>query len=395
MRSSLISSIRRPGFRVRPLLVFWHRWFGLFAALWLALMAITGSAVVYYEELDSWLNPDLRQVEVITPALPPETWLGAAKAEYPDRFIRFVDLPDAPDKSVRIAMPYVEEGKGDEIEVYVDPYTAKVLGYRAHDVMSLQPRYLMNFLYGLHLDLHLGDAMFWFLGLVAFLWIFDHLVSLVLSFPVLRKWLASFRVRWRSGGHKMTFDLHRAGGLWFFPVTLMFAVSAVYFNWYTFFVSSVNAVSPVTQRAIFTLPTRETPDFGPPVSFADALAEAGAVEGRPGIDMASYNPWKGVYELRAYDPRDIDNYGRRMIVVDGESGSVLSDRHSAEGSAGDVFIAWQYPLHSGKAFGGVGRAIIFVSGIALFMLCVTGILIWWRKFKARAKRRKTLRTLSV
>ena len=72
--------------------------------------------------------------------------------------------------------------------------------------------------------------MFWFLGLVAFLWIFDHLVSLVLSFPVLRKWLASFRVRWRSGGHKMTFDLHRAGGLWFFPVTLMFAVSAVYFN---------------------------------------------------------------------------------------------------------------------------------------------------------------------
>ncbi|RAN35887.1 PepSY domain-containing protein [Hyphomonas pacifica] len=85
MRLTLISSIRRPGFRVRPLLGFWHRWFGLFAALWLALMAITGSAVVYYEELDSWLNPDLRQVEVINPALPPETWLGAAKAEYPER----------------------------------------------------------------------------------------------------------------------------------------------------------------------------------------------------------------------------------------------------------------------------------------------------------------------
>ncbi|RAN35886.1 hypothetical protein HY11_12955 [Hyphomonas pacifica] len=29
------------------------------------------------------------------------------------------------------------------------------------------------------------------------------------------------------------------------------------------------------------------------------------------------------------------------------------------------------------------------------MLCVTDILIWWRKFKARAKRRKTLRTQSV
>ena len=33
-------------FRLRPLLVFWHRWFGLLSAVWLVLMAVTGSLIV-------------------------------------------------------------------------------------------------------------------------------------------------------------------------------------------------------------------------------------------------------------------------------------------------------------------------------------------------------------
>ena len=52
----------RPG-RIRPLLRVWHRAFGLTAALWLLLLALTGSAVAFYDELDTWLNPDLRRIE--------------------------------------------------------------------------------------------------------------------------------------------------------------------------------------------------------------------------------------------------------------------------------------------------------------------------------------------
>jgi uncharacterized iron-regulated membrane protein len=76
-----------------------------------------------------------------------------------------------------------------------------------------------------------------------------------------------------------------------------------------------------------------------------------------------------------------------MIVVGGQDGALLSDRHRTEGSAGDVFLAWQYPLHSGKAFGAIGRFIIFVSGIVLTVLCVTGIMIWLRKRSARTRRK--------
>ena len=43
----------------RRALRMWHRWFGLAAGLWLLLLAITGSAITYYEELDHALNGDL------------------------------------------------------------------------------------------------------------------------------------------------------------------------------------------------------------------------------------------------------------------------------------------------------------------------------------------------
>lgn len=385
MSAAAIRKEKRPNIRIRPLFVLWHRWFGILAALWLALMGLTGSAVVYYDELDVWLNQDLKKVEARSEPASVELWFAAARDQFPDRFIRFVDLPGAPDDSVRLSMPSLEDDS--EVEVFVDPYTAELLGSRSYDAAGLGPRNLMNFLYGLHLDLHLGDWMLWFLGLVAFFWILDHAVSVVLSFPTARKWAASFRVRWRKGRHKLTFDLHRAMGLWLWPVTLMFAVSGLYFNWYEHVVAAVDRVSPVTERAIFALPANDAADFAPQIDFDEAFTIAGRLEGAPEVDLASYNPWKAAYELRAHDVRDIDPYGRRMIVVEANSGKVLSDRHITEGTAGDVFLAWQYPLHSGKAFGGIGRAIIFVSGILVAILCITGIILWARKLGARRWRK--------
>jgi uncharacterized iron-regulated membrane protein len=59
------------------------------------------------------------------------------------------------------------------------------------------------------------------------------------------------------------------------------------------------------------------------------------------------------------------------------------DRHRAEATAGDIVLAWQFPLHSGKAFGWAGRIIIFLAGIGVCIFSVTGIMIWMRKRRAR------------
>ena len=43
--------------RTRPALL-WHRWFGLLGGVWLLVIALTGSVLVFHEEIDHALNPD-------------------------------------------------------------------------------------------------------------------------------------------------------------------------------------------------------------------------------------------------------------------------------------------------------------------------------------------------
>ena len=44
---------------VRSALVRLHRWAGLTIALFLVVAGLTGSVLVFREELDAWANPDL------------------------------------------------------------------------------------------------------------------------------------------------------------------------------------------------------------------------------------------------------------------------------------------------------------------------------------------------
>ncbi len=78
-------------------------------------------------------------------------------------------------------------------------------------------------------------------------------------------------------------------------------------------------------------------------------------------------------------PRDITNAGRRSILIAMRDGAVLEDRHPATGSAGDIFIAWQFPLHSGQAFGIGGRLLVLSSAIGTILLFVVGLYLWWKK----------------
>jgi uncharacterized iron-regulated membrane protein len=55
-----------------------------------------------------------------------------------------------------------------------------------------------------------------------------------------------------------------------------------------------------------------------------------------------------------------------------------------EGSAGDIFLQAQFPLHSGRIFGVAGRVAVSILGLAVAVLSATGVIIWARRRKRRA-----------
>ena len=379
----------------RSWLTVWHRWFGLMAAIWLTLMAITGSILVFYDELDSLLNSDIRRIPAhdMREQLPVNEIINTVIVAYPEMYISRFFFPKKNNESIRLQLSYrapINDSSGG-FSIYLNPYTAQILGERKAGVIQLNRRHIMNVIYELHLDLLLGRWLSWFLGLVAFMWLIDHIISLLISFPNIKKWKMSFAIRYSAGGYKRLFDSHRSIGLWFFPVTVSLALSSMYFNWYDSFTWVVNKVSPITPRYIFTVPSVKNNTIDPAIDFYDAVnivqqaiknhafSENKAIAH---INMATYIPSKSLYEFRLFDDRDIDSYGRRLMVISADTGDILSDRHVVEGGAGDLFIAWQYPLHSGKAFGWPGRILIFFTGLSIVFLSYSGIKIWLRKRQA-------------
>jgi uncharacterized iron-regulated membrane protein len=376
---------------VRRVLLLWHRWFGLIAAAWLLLLAVTGTILVFHHELDGALNPDLLKVEERDVPLSHQAVVESIERAMPGHAVDYLLFPEGPrDSLLGFVAPRLATGEPFPDgyvfrQIFVDPYDGRILGTRVFGEAGLDRRRLIPFIYQLHDDLTLGPVATWLLGLLALLWTFDHIASALLSFPAVRRWPKSFMIRRGVQGFKRHFDLHRAIGLWLFPVTLVLAVSGIALTWTETFAKTISTVSPLTDFPIEGLPTQPARDYSPATSLERAIAIARTRPDVGAISAASFHPDLGVYWLRLFDDRDIDLLGRRWIVVRYSDGEILADRHQVDGTTGDVFSAWMLPLHTGEAFGWPGRIVIALSGITLSIVIITGILICARKLRARTK----------
>lgn len=98
----------------------------------------------------------------------------------------------------------------------------------------------------------------------------------------------------------------------------------------------------------------------------------------------------GVYDIGKRAPDEVGNRPYRHVWIDQYSGAVRYVQDPHRGTAGDKFVEWQFPLHTGEAFGLPGRILGCIAGLVPTVLYVTGFIRW--RQKARAKRRSYART---
>jgi uncharacterized iron-regulated membrane protein len=91
----------------------------------------------------------------------------------------------------------------------------------------------------------------------------------------------------------------------------------------------------------------------------------------------------GIYAIGFFpldhDPHGAGGMGVKTLYVDGVDGRILSEQVPWRGTAADVFMQLQFPIHSGRIAGIPGRMLISVMGIAVALLSVTGVVIWAKK----------------
>lgn len=375
---------QRPKKPLRGLLRGWHRWFGLIVGPWLLLLALTGSAIAFYDDLDSWLNPSWRTVPaeqaVLTPAV--DSAMLQAATQLPGFAPRFINLPNTPTQTIITLGSYVPNGSEPlEVETFSHPATGELLGWRETDRLGFDPPHLMNTLYGLHVDLLLGSVAGWLIGLVSLLWALDHVPAVILAIPRLKNALSAFVIKTRSGALRRLYDLHRAPGLWFYPVTLVLAVTGVGLSWPDESRDAVGLFSPISERLHYEMP--DFPENAPPAIGIDRALAAFATSHGSEVDSVLPLPHKGLYAIRSFDARDPDDFGRLWTYVSMTDGQTIAQRHDVGTSAGDTVFAWLYPLHSGRAFGDAGRWLVLISGLVTALLCLTGYILWYKRKRTR------------
>ena len=152
--------------------------------------------------------------------------------------------------------------------------------------------------------------------------------------------------------------------------------------------------TPYEQR-----PYRDLDDpIEPKVSFADIAARAAADGKGRGwtvpVGSINYGPAHGVYAAAFFHPGDdhgAGGVGPAQLYYDSEDGRPIGERLPWVGTAADIFVQAQFPLHSGRIVGLFGRILISAMGLVVAALSVTGIVIWWRKRRARVRATAAMR----
>jgi uncharacterized iron-regulated membrane protein len=366
-----------------------HRIIGLVAGAVFVLIGLSGALLAYREAIDEALNASIMRVDQpASNALyrPVDDIVAAATAAMPPNG-RIERLTMPRHAGAAAAISYMTET--DDLDTYVyelfvDPYSAKVTGRRlflhADDPLS-QP--FIPIVMTFHWTLLLGVNNAYVVGAIGILLFFSVVMGLYLWLWFNGDWRLGLKVKWGASAERVAFDLHRSVGVFsaaFLLVTLVTGVAMIF--------------KPTTRDLVSLFsPVRADPDFGKstpvpgraPISAGQAAAFADRIfpDGRLYWILFPSTP-TAVYVVGKQSDREPNQTKTtRNVGVEQYTGEITGVQDRGRFTGGETFLEWLFPIHSGEAFGGLGRPIALLIGFAPLALYATGLFRWLQKRRAR------------
>ncbi|MFY9644958.1 MAG: PepSY-associated TM helix domain-containing protein [Terriglobales bacterium] len=371
----------------------------------LLVVGLTGSMLAYKHNIDRILNP-----QFFAKPQPGAKRLAygdlAMLAEQIDPRIQVWYFSDETPDSVSIrCVPRKNHATGKAYDVdfdhlILDPYSGQELGRRSEfNISRLTRQNFMPFMYKLHTSLAAGDTGWAVLGYVALVWTIDCCIGFYLTLPLgfgsfLKRWKYAWWVKVSASSFRVNFDLHRANGLWLWPLLFIFAWSGVMFNLssvYTKVTCATFGCKSMDDDFLESFKGHETerPKLDWRAAEARArqlMSEQAAQHGftvlRPtGIALIGN---VGVYSYSAETSLDLrHDTPDTFLFLDADTGEFvhLFNPNLTTGTWIGVFLKG---AHYGDLRGWwLYRFLVFLTGLVIAVLSYTGVYIWWRKRRVR------------
>jgi uncharacterized iron-regulated membrane protein len=205
--------------------------------------------------------------------------------------------------------------------------------------------------------------------------------GLVVWWPGVSRLVQAFVVHFSRGWKRVFWELHGAAGIWTVTLLLIWSISGIYFSFPGPFRNAVERVATLTPYASM--------ESGPPVDAtrvptpAELIARARVRV--PGGELARFavpSGGRGTYAVVIARDRhgDGDSSDEVTVYFDRYTGAELGVTDQTRRTAGDSFLTWLGRLHVGNFGGTPVRLIWFIAGLALPLLFVTGVTMWWNRF---------------
>jgi uncharacterized iron-regulated membrane protein len=368
-----------------------HLYVGLVAGGVFVVIGLSGGLLAFRVEIDEWLNKDLfaptryasdgERVSV-------DKIVAASRAVAPEGSTPFfVHFPKGAGGYFDVIYGAHGEGEHEDIhQIVVDPRDAHVIGQRLiihHDNHFAEPFTL--FLMHLHYTLLQGKAGATFVGFVGLFLFVSLATGLYLWLPRNGKLRQAFAIKRGASAERLTLDLHKTTGIYALGVLLVVIFSGVYLIFGSQVQTLVGVFSPAGAHHLAG-GLKSSPSLGrSPIAPEAAVAAVDRLfpDGRL-MSLALPHGEDGVYIVGKRSDDEVNrSEPKHLAAVDQYSGEILQIQNPRDYSAGETFLEWQFPLHTGEAFGDMGRAFIALMGLVPALLYATGVLRWLQKRRAR------------
>lgn len=364
--------------RVRGIWLQVHKWIGLVLAALIIPICLTGSALVWHDWLDAQLEPQ-RHASYGEANLSPSHYSEAARrvlaSDDQISSMRFegdagpvvvtATKPAAPDSSVR----------PERTNVWLNPTSAALIDSASADSGLIR---VMHNLHGSLMVPGWGRTIVGWVG--AFMFV-SCLSGIWLWWPL----SGSFRtgLKWKRR-NTTNANLHYMSGFWVLVPLAMLSFTGAWISFPKVFgMFEVRpAQSPTDRaRAMRAMPLAQTS-----LSVDQALTAANIHSTGRLVSISWPTEQKAVWRV-GFERKG----GPAEVSVDDTDGKVTAPKPPQP----ETIARTMRRLHDGTGMGPVWQIAIFIGGLIPPLLCVTGIIIWWRARKPRQKARDHQRLMAA
>ena len=212
-----------------------HLWAGIILGLYVAVACVSGSAIVFRNDIYDVLTEKTR----VTPqgrALSQGQLEQALQRVYPGYAIRDMKKGRDEDEASEVLL-----ARGSsEVRRLVNPYTGEDRG----PAVSMWFR-ILRWLSDLHGNLLLGSNGMTANAIGGALTALLCLTGLIVWWPGIANWRRSLGMRGGVGWKRMTWDLHSAVGFWSFALVFMWGATGFYFVFPQPFRATIELFTPI------------------------------------------------------------------------------------------------------------------------------------------------------